>query len=81
MIDKNMMNECYTCKNRREVAGNAHIQCVKPDANMTGDQHGLKKGWFMYPMLFDPTWKTKMCSNYESNIAVSEPISVVGKSM
>lgn len=79
-IARKMRSECHHCKHRREVAGNAHIQCVKPDANMTGDQHGIRSGWFMYPLLFDPSWKTKQCSNYETaesvNRTVSQSVSV-----
>ncbi len=74
--DKNkMMNECYSCLHRRSVPGNCHIMCAKPDADMTGNQHGIKKGWFMYPLLFDPTWKTKLCSNFEPIPAVSVSVS------
>ncbi len=32
---------------------------------MTGDPHGIKEGWFMYPILFDPTWKTKKCYTFK----------------
>jgi hypothetical protein len=60
-----IMRECYSCTHRRNVPGNAHIACVKPDPAMTGEPHGIKNGWFYYPMLFDPVWKTKLCSNYE----------------
>ena len=63
---RRMMNECYNCRHKREVPGNCHIQCAKPDANMTGNEHGIREGWFMYPILFDPTWKTKMCDNFEA---------------
>ncbi len=72
-------NDCYKCRHRREVPGNAYIQCVKPDANMTGDKHGIKNGWFMYPLLFDPTWMTKKCDSFEK-IVVSEPVSGAGES-
>lgn len=58
------MTECYTCAHKREVPGNCHIACVNPDPNMTGNSHGIKNGWFFYPFLFDPTWKTKTCANY-----------------
>ncbi len=68
-----MMSECWSCQHRRAVVGNAHIQCVKPDGLMTGDKHGIKEGWFMYPLLFDPTWKMKLCSNYEG--AVKQTVS------
>lgn len=77
-----MMNNCYKCKSRRDVPGNCHIQCVTPDAEMTGDEHGIKNGWFMYPLLFDPIWATKKCRNYKSiESSVSEPVSDVGESM
>jgi hypothetical protein len=68
------MNDCWHCKHQREVTGNAHIMCVNPDPDMTGDSHGIKKGWFMYPLLFDPIWTTKKCVNFENN-AVSNPVS------
>ena len=64
MDDRNAMNECYRCQHKENVPGNCHIKCVKPDANMTGDEHGIRNGWFMYPLLFDPVWKTKECANY-----------------
>ena len=68
----NIMGECYSCVHKREVPGDAHIKCVKPDANMTGNEHGIKMGWFIYPLLFDPTWKTKACDNFEDK-SVNRP--------
>jgi len=59
------MNECYLCKYKRDVPGNAHVKCDKPDLFMTGNAHGIRNGWFIYPVLFDPTWKTKECDNFE----------------
>lgn len=64
-MSKNMMNECHSCIYKRNVPGDAHIACAKPDPAMTGHQHGIDKGWFVYPFLFDPTWKTKVCTNYK----------------
>ena len=58
-------SNCHQCIHRRPVPGNCHIECVKPDTEMTGNIHGIRNGWFMYPMLFDPVWMTKTCSNYE----------------
>lgn len=58
-------NNCYTCKHKRSVPGETHIKCEKPDPDMTGDAYGSRMGWFFYPMLFDPTWMTKKCNNYE----------------
>lgn len=64
-IKDKMMTECYSCKSKDNVTGNAQIKCNNPDTEMTGDAHGIRNGWFFYPILFDPTWKTKLCSNYE----------------
>ena len=72
--ERTMMDECDTCRGRRSVPGNCHIRCATPDEDMTGNKHGIKEGWFFYPSLFDPTWKTKMCSNYEAEAEVSEPV-------
>jgi hypothetical protein len=78
MSELNMRNECWSCTNNREVPGNAHIRCVKPDPAMVGSAHGIKKGWFYYPMLFDPTWKESMCANFENKVSVvSDSVSQV----
>lgn len=69
-------NNCRKCVNRRDVPGNCHIECVNPDMTMTGDPHGIKQGWFMYPILFDPTWMTSECKNFEP---VSRAVESSGK--
>ena len=63
--ERNVHNECYCCKHRRDIPGDAHSRCVNPDNEMTGNAHGLLKGWFFYPLNFDPVWKMKMCRNWE----------------
>lgn len=63
--ERMMMNECYSCIHRSEIPGDAHTLCTKPDLQMTGDPHGIKKGFFIYPFNFDPIWKTRLCSNFE----------------
>lgn len=60
-----MLNNCYNCKHHKTVPGNCHIQCVKPDVNMTGNLHGISHGWFYYPLIFDPIWATSKCKNYD----------------
>ncbi len=59
------MDDCNVCKFKRNVPGNCHIQCVNPDREMKGNPHGIANGWFLYPMLFDPTWKAATCNNFE----------------
>ena len=71
----NDVTNCYQCKHRRTIPGDAHTQCVKPDPEMTGDDYGIRSGWFAYPYNFDPIWKTKDCSNFESKEAVSDSVS------
>lgn len=61
----NIQGDCYQCIHRREYPGNAHIGCRKPDPHMTGDPHGVQQGWFRYPLLFDPIWKTADCAHFE----------------
>lgn len=80
---------CYECKHRRTIPGNAHSRCEHPNiptfgamANMAalfgggpplkvtgmkvvGDQHGIRMGWFMWPLNFDPTW-LKECDGFEA---------------
>ena len=65
MAKRNKINECYSCKYKRDVPGNTHVLCSMPDPNMTGNNHGVAHGWFIYPILFDPVWKTKLCNNWE----------------
>jgi hypothetical protein len=57
--------DCYICKSKRDVPGNAHIQCANPDSEMTGDSYGISQGWFLYPLIFDPVWMTSKCNNFE----------------
>lgn len=61
------MTECFTCRFKRSVPGNCHIKCVKPAQIVaeTGNAHGIRNGWFFYPFLYDPTWKTVECPHYE----------------
>ena len=56
---------CYQCAHKREIPWDAHIKCAKPDPEMTGNPHGIRSGWFAYPINFDPTWMTTVCSNFE----------------
>lgn len=62
----NKETDCYKCIYRRTIPGNCHTQCANPDPKMTGNAHGIKNGWFWYPLNFDPIWKTKKCDNYKA---------------
>ncbi len=64
MTDMIAMTECWKCCNRRNIPGDTHIQCADPDPQMEGSEHGIKQGWFFYPINFDPVWKTRRCRHY-----------------
>ena len=59
------MNECYECKYRGHIPGDAHSSCKRnPLPNVKGAEHGIKKGWFNFPFNFDPVW-LESCDGYE----------------
>ena len=85
---------CYDCKHRGNIAGDAHSCCKHPDAGMgndpltmllailgkrldhsitsegskklgiVGNPHGIKMGWFIWPLNYDPIWLEK-CNGFE----------------
>ena len=64
------MLPCDSCAYKQEVPGDAHIQCVyrwaEGDAIPTGHPHGVKMGWFYFPVLFDPTWGPDTCVGFST---------------
>ena len=84
--------DCYKCKHRRSVPGDAHSRCAHPkvtasnlgsglfdatvalisgkslevatELGITANLHGIKMGWFMWPVNFDPTW-LRSCTGFE----------------
>ena len=64
-------SQCYSCKHKRAVPGDAHIQCVNPDGEMKGHELGIRRGWWMYPVVFDPTWNLTICRNHEERKEVA----------
>lgn len=72
---------CYECKHRGNVPGDAHSCCNHPkiesqiqaaihfilgynDLGVTGNPHGIKNQWFIWPISFDPVW-LESCDGYE----------------
>lgn len=57
---------CYGCAYKRNVPGDAHIACsfnfLKSDKPIPrGDVHGIRNGWYMFPVNYDPTWMKDEC--------------------
>ncbi|MHA2023327.1 MAG: hypothetical protein ACTSWQ_06665 [Candidatus Thorarchaeota archaeon] len=71
-------DKCYDCVYMRKVPGNAHIKCVFNwvDAMIDGKvrgipfviAYGIEKGWYEFPLLFDPTWMALPCQGYSNDI-------------
>ena len=98
MVTMNAKPNCYECKHRGEVPGDAHSCCNHPIANpnkedpisllisllasvgrtnpvignaavdlgISGNAHGIRKGWFNWPWNFDPVW-LETCKGFEKN--------------
>ena len=81
--DSNMKPDCYKCKYRHPVSGDAHSSCYHPDTgqkelnlrkmivahfvlNIKADDHGVNKGWFNWPINFDPIW-LRNCEGFTAN--------------
>ena len=58
---------CYTCVHRLGVVGDCHSRCNNFGANVEGYPHGIEKGWFLWPVNFDPVWLMS-CSGFSSNL-------------
>lgn len=56
--------DCYECKHRRNVPGDAHSSCANDKAKVKGNEHGIKSGWFWWPRNFDPVWLVG-CDGFE----------------
>ena len=56
--------DCYKCKYREDIPGDAHSRCLNKKAKVVGDVHGYINGWFHYPLNFDPTW-LKSCTGFK----------------
>ena len=65
MTFKEPIDNCFKCEFKESVPGNCHIRCNNPDYSLLGDQHGIDNGWFNYPGLFDPIWKSSVCKNFK----------------
>ena len=60
--------DCYQCKFRGSLPGDAHSRCTNPDATVVGDSHGIANGWFFWPFSFDPCW-LRGCDGFKDKTA------------
>jgi len=64
---KNKKANCYACKFRGSVPGDAHSSCSNSKANVEGDNYGIRSGWFMHPWNFDPVWLVS-CDGFQKSV-------------
>ena len=61
-----MATSCYECGYKGDTPGSAHIRCKhnwqKSGLSVPkGNPHGIRRGWWMFPVSFDPVWMLEPC--------------------
>ncbi len=46
------------------VVGRVSLSAADNPLGVVGSQHGIRKGWFCWPMNFDPVW-LESCNGFE----------------
>lgn len=69
---KNTKPNCYECVHRRKILGNAHSRCNNFDAKTSGNNTGIRRGWFKWPLNFDPVWLVS-CDGFSTNKEHNKP--------
>lgn len=62
---ENYTGKCYECKYRKELDWSAHSKCsANPTPEVEANKHGIRNGWFFFPINFDPVW-LEHCNSFE----------------
>ena len=49
--------KCATCVHRLSIPGDRHSRCnAGRTAHVTANPTGVRRGWFNWPLNFDPVW-------------------------
>lgn len=64
--------DCYACVHRLNVPGDAHSRCNNHAAKVTANAHGVRSGWFIWPVNFDPVWLIS-CNGFSDKPADKMP--------
>jgi len=51
-----MKIDCHKCVHKLDNPGTCHIRCNNHQAIVNGHPHGIRNGWFNWPLNFDPVW-------------------------
>jgi hypothetical protein len=68
-----MKPNCYECIHRLKIPGDCHSRCNNHKAKVEGHPQGIKSGWFIWPLNFDPTWLLS-CNGFSNNPEDKKPI-------
>jgi hypothetical protein len=63
---------CLECVHRRPLPGDAHSRCVNPAANADASPAAIARGYFWWPLSFDPVW-LRSCDGFSANQAGAKP--------
>jgi hypothetical protein len=64
---------CYKCVHRRTIPGDAHSRCnAMKVAKVSGHEHGIRSGWFRWPLNFDPVWLLS-CDSFSCDPTKNQP--------
>lgn len=58
--------DCYKCAHRRDLIGDCHSRCNNLKAHVKGAAHGIRNGWFRWPLNFDPVW-LESCDGFSTD--------------
>jgi hypothetical protein len=73
MEENNVRPNCYKCVHRLDVPGDAHSRCNNHVAKVKGNPIGIRRGWFMWPLNFDPSWLVS-CDGFSDNPKDKKPM-------
>lgn len=68
VMSEETKTDCFKCKHKREIPGDAHIQCVYPwrTSNINPPAAKQTQWYIMFPYNFDPVWQTESCKGYDA---------------
>ena len=63
---------CRTCAYKKDVSGDTHISCSFDWDNSKytppkASPYGIRSGWYLFPINFDPIWQETPCQEYSIN--------------
>ena len=61
--------DCYKCKHQRSLPFDSHSECKNLGAKVMGKPHGIRHGWFFWPLNYDPVWLVE-CTGFEAKEGV-----------